>query len=565
MSSLFSSYSSYAKLPSKSSSSPSSPAAAGKNRNLTAAAAPNTARPPLAGVFRSIDGLICDFLDKKPLRPSVDPSLVLSGNFAPADELPPTPCHVAAGGPGRLPSCFHGGAYLLNGPSPRFPPRGPHHLFDGDGMVHAVSFFFEGPLFCSRHVRTYKYELEGRAGYPIVPSPFSSFNGFWASWARVMLGAARVLAGEFDPVGNGYGTANTSVAVIGGKLYALGENDLPYEIKVSPDGDITTIGRHDFHGGPDFPSMTAHPKTDPSTGETFAIRYNITQPRLTIFRIDPQGIKQPDVPIFSMNDTSLMHDFAVTENHVVVNDVQMVMSPHEILKGKPPTRVNLGKTPRLGFIGKHEKNGSGMWWVDVPGFNVSHVVNAWEEDDGGPTLVLVGMVMKSVEHAFERMDSTRVMMEEIRVSLTRRKVMTRRRLSTRVLDMPAINRAYVGKKTRYAYASQVAPSLVTSGVVKVDLSLSSDDCIVGSRTYGPSCTGNEPFFVPREPENPDSDEDDGYLVAYVHDCNARESKFLVMDAKSPTLEIVAVVELPGRVPSGFHGLFVSESELSKMC
>lgn len=54
-----------------------------------------------------------------------------------------------------------------------------------------------------------------------------------------------------------------------------------------------------------------------------------------------------------------------------------------------------------------------------------------------------------------------------------------------------------------------------------------------------------------------------FLVTYLHDENTRESKFLVVDTKSPTLEIVAVVKLPGRVPTGFHGLFVSESHLSK--
>ncbi|KAK4428925.1 putative carotenoid cleavage dioxygenase 4, chloroplastic [Sesamum alatum] len=102
-------------------------------------------------------------------------------------------------------------------------------------------------------------------------------------------------------------------------------------------------------------------------------------------------------------------------------------------------------------------------------------------------------------------------------------------------------------------------------VVKLDLSLSSDDChecIVASRIYEPGCTGNEPFFVPNDPA---TDEDDGFLVTYVHDEKTQESKFLVMDAKSPTLEIVAAVKLPGRVPTGFHGLFVSQNHLTEWC
>ena len=103
------------------------------------------------------------------------------------------------------------------------------------------------------------------------------------------------------------------------------------------------------------------------------------------------------------------------------------------------------------------------------------------------------------------------------------------------------------------------------GVVKLDLSMEGgEECTVASRLYGPGCYGGEPFFVARDPENSAAEEDDGYLVTYVHDENAQESKFLVMDAKSSTLDIVAAVKLPQRVPGGFHGLFLSELELHKI-
>nr|GEV80805.1 carotenoid cleavage dioxygenase [Tanacetum cinerariifolium] len=106
-----------------------------------------------------------------------------------------------------------------------------------------------------------------------------------------------------------------------------------------------------------------------------------------------------------------------------------------------------------------------------------------------------------------------------------------------------------------------------SGVVKLDISLSEVDrreCIVASRMFGPGCFGGEPFFVAKEPENPDADEDEGYIVSYVHNENTGESRFVVMDAKSPTLKIVAAVKLPHRVPYGFHGLFIKESDLTTL-
>lgn len=106
-----------------------------------------------------------------------------------------------------------------------------------------------------------------------------------------------------------------------------------------------------------------------------------------------------------------------------------------------------------------------------------------------------------------------------------------------------------------------------AGVVKLDLSLStaeSGECTVASRLYGPGCYGGEPFFIPREPDNPAAVEDDGYIVNYVFNETTEESRFIVMDAKSPNLEIVAVVKLPHRVPYGFHGIFVRDSDLQKL-
>lgn len=114
----------------------------------------------------------------------------------------------------------------------------------------------------------------------------------------------------------------------------------------------------------------------------------------------------------------------------------------------------------------------------------------------------------------------------------------------------------------YAAVGDPLPKL--SGLVKLDLSVPEGDSIVASRLYGPGWYGGEPFFVGKEPNNPNADEDDGYVVSYVHDENKGESKFLVMDAKSPNLDIVAAVKLPHRVPSGFHGLFVKESDLNRL-
>lgn len=104
-------------------------------------------------------------------------------------------------------------------------------------------------------------------------------------------------------------------------------------------------------------------------------------------------------------------------------------------------------------------------------------------------------------------------------------------------------------------------------MAKLDIFASEDNTdqhnkhTVASRIYGNDCFGGEPFFIARDSENPNSEEDDGYVVSYVHDENSGESRFLVMDARSPTLEVVAAVKLPRQVPYGLHGIFIKENDL----
>ncbi|CAK9163737.1 unnamed protein product [Ilex paraguariensis] len=526
--------------------------------------APPPARRPVeqslpAIIFNTFDDIINNFIDP-PVRPSVDPRHVLSDNFAPVEELPPTECEVIYG---SLPQCLDG-AYIRNGPNPQFLPRGPYHLFDGDGMLHSIKISQGRAILCSRYVRTYKYVVERDVGSPVIPNVFSGFNGLTASAARGAVTAARVFAGQFNP-GNGIGLANTSLALFGDSLYALGESDLPYAVKVAEDGDIVTLGRHDFDGKL-FMSMTAHPKIDSDTGEAFAFRYGPMPPFLTFFRFNSDGTKQADVPIFSMTRPSFLHDFAISKKYAIFSDIQIGMNPVDmIVGGGSPVGTDPAKVPRLGVIPRYAKDESEMRWFDVPGFNLIHATNAWDED-GGDAVVMVAPNILSVEHTLERMDLIHASMEKVKIDL-KTGIVTRHPVSTRNLDFAVINPAYVGKKNKYVYAAVGDPMPKISGVVKLDVSVSEDDrrdCIVASRMFGPGCYGGEPFFVAKSPANSQADEDDGYVVTYVHDENTGESNFLVMDAKSPDLEIVAAVRLPRRVPYGFHGLFVRESDLNKL-
>lgn len=522
---------------------------------------PNSTPIPSLRIFDTFDDIINNLIDP-PLRPAFDPSLVLSGNFAPVNELPPTECEVIQG---SLPSCLDG-AYIRNGPNPQYHPRGPYHLFDGDGMLHSLRISKGRATLCSRFVKTNKYTTERNIGCPVVPNFFSSFSSLPACLASGAIYASRVIIGHYNPK-MGIGLANTSLALFGNRLYALAESDLPYAVRLTSNGDIETLDRHDFNGKL-LANMTAHPKVDPETGEAFAFRYGPIRPFLTYFYFDANGNKLPDVPITSMAHPSFLHDFAITKNYALFPDIQMGIKPvKSILRGgSTPIILDPAKVPRVGVIPRYAENESEMRWFDLPGFNPVHVVNAWEEDNGN-AIVMLAPNITPVEHALERMDLIHGVMEKVRIDLKTGSV-TRQPISSRNLDFAVINPSYLAKKNRYVYSGVGEPLPKISGVVKLDVTSEGDfqECTVASRKYGAGCYGGEPFFVSKAaaaPENINSEEDDGYLLSYVHDENTGESRFLVMDAKSPNLDIVATVKLPQRVPYGFHGLFVKESELNE--
>ncbi|XP_051137297.1 probable carotenoid cleavage dioxygenase 4, chloroplastic [Andrographis paniculata] len=523
----------------------------------------------LTTIFKSMDDLICTFMDASPLPPSIDPRRVLSGNFAPVGELPPTPCRVADGG--ALPAALDG-AYIRNGPNPQFvPATGPYHLFDGDGMLHCVRISDGTATFCSRYVRTHKFVVEMELGHPILPSPFSSFNGLWASLARSAMAVARAAAGFFDPRRTGFGTANTSLALIGGRLFALCETDLPYAVKVTPAGDIVTGGRQGFDSGAGDPPlrMTAHPKTDPATRETFAFSCDIFPPFLTFFKIDSRRSKLAVAAgggcgvAISTAGPSFVHDFAVTERFIVFEDIQVVVRAAEIVRGRSPVVYDGGKRPRVGILPRRAEDERELVWVEAPGFNMMHVINAWDEDSGGRVVVVAPNVL-SIEDGLERISSFRSVVERVAIDVRTKEVVGRQALCPKMnLEFGVINPAYAGKQNRYVYAAIIEEMPKAAGIVKLDLQSPTTwpDCTVASRVYGPGCYGGEPQFVARDPETPGAAEDDGYLVTYMHDEHREESWLLIMDAKSEDLDIVAKVRLPGRVPYGFHGLFVKESYL----
>jgi carotenoid cleavage dioxygenase-like enzyme len=82
--------------------------------------------------------------------------------------------------------------------------------------------------------------------------------------------------------------------------------------------------------------------------------------------------------------------------------------------------------------------------------------------------------------------------------------------------------------------------------------------VVETFLYGENKRGGEIQFVPKENAR---EEDEGYLVGFVHDEFSDISTFWVVDAQTMDSAPICILEMPRRVPYGFHSLYVTVKEL----
>jgi 9-cis-epoxycarotenoid dioxygenase len=487
---------------------------------------------------------------KHPLPKTADPRVQIAGNFAPVPEHPVTQSLPITG---KLPKHIDG-VYLRNGANPLYEPVAGHHFFDGDGMVHAVKFTNGSVSYSCRFTETHRLAQEKALGRPVFPKPIGELHGH-TGIARLMLYYARSLCGLVDGT-HGMGVANAGLVYFNNRLLAMSEDDIPYHIRVTPNGDLTTVCRYDFNNQLKS-TMIAHPKLDPVDNNLYALSYDVVQkPHLKYFRFDSNGVKSPDVEI-PIAEPTMMHDFAITENFVVVPDQQVVFKLGEMIRGGSPVVYDKEKVSRFGVLSKNALDASEMIWIDAPDCFCFHLWNAWEEPETDE-VVVIGSCMTPADSIFNECDeSLQSTLTEIRLNLKTGKS-TRKAIikeSEQVnLEAGMVNKNKLGRKTQFAFLALAEPWPKVSGFAKVDL-FSGE---VKKYIYGENRFGGEPLFLP----NSDSEnEDDGYILTFVHDEKEWKSELQIVNAVNLKLE--ASIQLPSRVPYGFHGTFIHSEDLKK--
>ena len=446
----------------------------------------------------------------------------VTGHLAPVvDEITATDLPVEGALPPEL-----SGRYLRNGPNP-LPGEPSTHWFTGHGMVHGI------------RIRA------GRAEW---------YRNRWVR-TRYLDGESPVRAdGSFD---RRVGSANTHVIAHAGRIMALVESSFPHLL--TP--ELESIGTDDF-GGTLTTAMTAHPKTDPVTGELHFFGYGLRPPYLTYHRLSADGKLTASAEI-AVPGPTMMHDFAITDRHAVFLDLPMTFRPDLLGRGMP-FGWDDSYGARIGVMAL-DRPGEVTWFEVEPSY-VFHVGNAHTDAagrvvlDGARYAAADAMVMwggLGADPAGVAADAAATGRARLHrwVLDPATGAVTETLLDDRGVEFPTVDDERVGREARYRYA--VADSRGRSGIVKFDTARGTRD----EHDLGTDTVAGEAVFVPSA--DPHRAEDDGWLLSITSRRDRSASQLLVLDATDVAGSPVAAVTLPRGVPSGFHGSWIDDADLGE--
>jgi len=431
---------------------------------------------------------------------------------------------------GRVPHDLDG-RYLRNGPNALgLEDVRAHHWMLGDGMVHGVRL------------------RGGRAEW---------YRNRWVRSSRVTAKLGETYPGRVPPDDF---ACNTHVIPYQGRILALQESGPPpYEL----DGELTTLRPYDFRSTLTG-AFTAHTKYDAAADELHAITYYPTWDHVRHLVIDRTGrvARTTRVPVA---DAPMMHDFALTQRYVVIVDVPITFDAAAAEAGATVPYVWNGQHPmRIGLL---PRTGGTARWFEIDPVYYSHTLNAY---DHGDTVVVEYTGFPAPFHAAGRGTggpgaTGSPTLDRWTADLRTGRVRSNR-LDDRPQEFPRINEELVSRRHRYAYTASAAEmwrayetvegvppdEKFTNHLVKHDLLRGTSHL----HRFPEGAAVSEPVFVPRRGAR---DEDDGYLLSYVHDPGRGATDLVILAAQDFDGHPLARVHLPGRVPLGFHGSWIADA------
>ena len=447
---------------------------------------------------------------------------------------------------GEIPRDLNG-VYLRNTENPLFEPIRRYHPFDGDAMLHSISFEDGAARYANRFVQTDAFVAEQEAQKSL--------------WAGITEHPSIALAEK------GWGArtmmkdnASTDVIVHGGKalasFYQCGEL---YQLEPRT---LEQLGKASWNGNFPAEGVSAHPKLDEHTGELLFFNYSLNAPYMHYGVVSRDGTltNYIDIPVASPR---LPHDMAFTEHYAILNDLPLYWDPQSLAEGHFSNRFHRDEPSRFAIVPRNGQTSDIRWFEAAPTF-VLHWTNAFEDGD---EVVLDGFFQhnptaRGVERAtgamkgFETLDMNVLQARAHRWRFNLRTGETREEsLSETCCEFPMINGRHAGRAHRYSYNARCAQGLFAfDALIKHDIDNGTEQIV----EMPDGVFLSETVMAPRDNSQA---EDDGYLVTFTTDVNHDCSECLIFDAADIGAGTVARIRLPERISSGTHATWAPLADL----
>ena len=426
-------------------------------------------------------------------------------------------CEVA----GEVPRELNGSFYRCGGDT-LYPTMTHDNLNNGDGVMAAFHFEDGYVDFIQRYVKTERFLAERKA-------------------RRRLYGAYRNAYTD-DPSTRGTdrdNTGNTTAFFHHGKLFALREDSIPYELDPIT---LETLGLPEFRHDLRTRTMTAHPKVDPVTGEwwsygQFSQKRFVGEMSLHVLDKDGKVIREEE---FELPYPGMTHDWAVTREHLIFHILPLTVDLERLKAGGDFYAYDNDLQPMFGIMPRAGTTAD-LRWFAVPDAGVAHFMNGFTEGhkvhaDGG-THAGHFFTFFPEAHGRPAAEFRPGTFSRVSFDLDSGEVSVRPLSNGLGGGMPEIDDRMAMQPYRYGFSSS------RGGLVRYDTH-------TGARQeHVTEGSAQEPVFVPRSPDAP---EGDGFLLAVVTRPDNR-SDLIILDAMDLEAAPLASVRLPFSQPWLFHG------------
>ena len=429
------------------------------------------------------------------------------------------------------------GTFYRNGPAQH--EQGDmryHHWFDGDGMVHAYTFDGQTVTHRARMVRTSKYMREKQEGQPLV-------HGFGTSLPGL----------ERPNSADSLNTANISVLKHNGELLALWEGGSAY--RLDPE-TLDTLGLKTWNEKTAGAPFSAHPRLD-RDGTLWNFGYAATFGAILIYHIGKDG-KVLDTGIIPAPETPMIHDFVITERHLV-----LLLAPFRYEQAREGAFLDKfawrgDESGRALIIEKN--NLTSIREIETPPMWIFHYANAHENLRGHITMqapvydtpAVMTETFREVMRGNE-VESAGARFMSLTLDPSRKTFKAEEITGLKNCEFPRIDQRLQGVRQRYSYTMQSSRSELGRGFDRVSR-VDHDSGNVQTFQYKDTEMAEEHLFV----GHPGStDESQGWLLGTSLDVEKQHSTLNVFRADALADGPIARMPLPFALPLGLHGNFYS--------